>query len=177
MQIDEIKWDCSKLIKIVEVNALEVQGIWDEEDEVLKNAVAVWGILPKGMIELKKGAMEDNVCNITSSVKHYKPTFLEKDHPGRYIGQGSKPKEPKEKEEKNEEDQVLTQLKKTQAHMSVWGLLMTFHKLCSSLLDALNGKEVPIENTPQELLSLMGVQDCSYHWPRCKGNHTLSLDR
>ena len=46
MQIDEIEWDCSKLIEIVEVNTVEVQGIWDEEDEVLKNAVAVWGILP-----------------------------------------------------------------------------------------------------------------------------------
>ena len=29
--------------------------------------------------------------------------------------------EPRGKEEKEEEDQVLTQLKKTQAHVSVWG--------------------------------------------------------
>ena len=41
MQIDEIEWDCSKLIETVKVNAVEVQGIWDEEDEALKNAVAV----------------------------------------------------------------------------------------------------------------------------------------
>ena len=40
VQIDEIEWDCSKLIKTVEVNIVEVQGIWDEEDEFLKNAVA-----------------------------------------------------------------------------------------------------------------------------------------
>ena len=43
---------------------------------------------------------------------------------------------------------VLTQLKKTQAHVSVWGLLMASHKHCSALLDALNGKEVSIETTP-----------------------------
>ena len=67
MQIDKIEWDCSKLIESVEVNAIEVQGIWDEEDEVLRN---VWGILPKGMTELKKRVIEDNVANITRSGKH-----------------------------------------------------------------------------------------------------------
>ena len=41
VQIDDIEWDCSKLIGNVEVNSIEVQGIWDEEDEVLKNAVAM----------------------------------------------------------------------------------------------------------------------------------------
>ena len=51
VQIDEIEWDCSKLIKTtnVNINAVEVQGIWDEEDEVLKEVVVVWGILPKGV--------------------------------------------------------------------------------------------------------------------------------
>ena len=73
------------MIYTVEVNAMEVQGIWDEEDEVLKNAVAVWGILPKGISELKKRVIEDNMANITRSEKHYKPSFLEKDHLGRDI--------------------------------------------------------------------------------------------
>ena len=73
------------MIYTVEVNAMEVQGIWDEEDEVLKNAVAVWGILPKGISELKKRVIEDNMANITRSGKHYKPSFLEKDHLGRDI--------------------------------------------------------------------------------------------
>jgi len=91
------------------------------------------------MTELKKKALEDNVANITRSRKHYKPSFLEKDHPGRNIGEGSKPTELKGKEEKEEEDRVLTKLKKTQAHVSVWGLLMAFHKHRSALLDALNG--------------------------------------
>ena len=51
----------------------------------MKNAVVVWGILPKGIIELKKRVIEDNVANITRSEKHYKPSFLEKDHLGRDI--------------------------------------------------------------------------------------------
>ena len=41
MQIDEIEWDSSKLIESMEVNVVEVQGIWDEEDEVLRNVVAM----------------------------------------------------------------------------------------------------------------------------------------
>ena len=42
------------MIETMEVNPIKVQGIWDQEDEVLKNTVAMWGILPKGMTELKK---------------------------------------------------------------------------------------------------------------------------
>ena len=39
---------------------------------------------------------------------------------------------------------------------------MAFHKHRSVLLDALNGKEVLIEITPQEVLSLMGVKALSH---------------
>ena len=42
--------------------------------------------------------------------------------------------------------------------MSVWGLLMASHKHRSALLDALNGKKVTIETTPQEVLAFMGVE-------------------
>ena len=66
------------------------------------------GILPKGTTELKKKVMEDNVANITRSGKYFKPSFFEMDHPGKDIGEGSKPTEPKGKEEKEEEDRVLT---------------------------------------------------------------------
>ena len=39
---------------------------------------------------------------------------------------------------------------------------MASHKHRSALLDALNGKEVPIETTPQEMLSLMRVKAPSH---------------
>jgi len=87
---------------------VEVEGIWYEEDEVLSNVVSIWGILPKGITEMKRRVIEDNVVNITRSGKHYKPSFIEKDHPSRDIGEGSKPMEPKGKEEKEEEDRNLT---------------------------------------------------------------------
>ena len=119
--MDKIEWDCSKLIETtnVDINAMDVQGIWDEEDETFKKAIAIWGILPKGMTELKKMVLEDNVANIARSGKRYKPSFMENDHLGRDLGEGSMPTEPRGKEDKEEEDRVLIQLKKTQAHVSV----------------------------------------------------------
>ena len=109
VQIDEVEWDCSKLIKTTNVNAVEVQGIWDEKDETLKEVVAIWGILPKGVMEFKKRVLEDNVANITRSRKHYKLSFLEKDHPSRDLGEGSKPT--KSKGDKEEECTFLDPLK------------------------------------------------------------------
>ena len=111
---------------------------------------------------MKRIVIEDNVANIIGRGKRYKPSFIENDNLGRDIGEGSKPMEPKGEEEKEEKDRVLTRLKKTQAHVLVWGLLMPSHKHCSALLEALNGKDVLIETTPQEVLSLMGVEALSY---------------
>ena len=45
----------------------------------------------------------------------------------------------------------------------MWGLLMTSQKYRKALLDALNGKEVPIKTTPLEFLSLMGVEGSSHN--------------
>ena len=56
------------------------------------------------MTKLKKRVLEDNVANITRIGKHYKPSFLEKGHPDRNMGEGSKPMKLKGKEEKEEED-------------------------------------------------------------------------
>ena len=155
MQVEEVDWDCSKLIEVVEVNMVEIQGIWAEEYEILKSFIAIWRILPKGMSELKKGILEDDVANITRSKKHYKLSFLEKDHPGRNVEEGSKLIGLNVKEEKEEEDRVLTKIKNTQAHVMVCRLLMASHKHCNALLDALNGKEVPIETTSLSLPFLM----------------------
>ena len=57
---------------------------------------------------MKRRVIEGDVANITRSGKHYKPSFLEKEHLGRNIGEDSKPMEHKGKVEKEEEDIVLT---------------------------------------------------------------------
>ena len=111
---------------------------------------------------MKKRVLEDNIANITRSGKHYKPSFLEKDHLGRDLGEGFKPTEPRGEEDKKEEDRALMQLRNTQAYVSVWGLFMAYLKHCKALLDVLSGKEVPTETTPQEVLSFMGVEGSSH---------------
>ena len=108
---------------------------------------------------IEEKSLGGQCTNITRSGKHYKPSFQEKDHPGRDLGEGSKPVEPKG--DKEEEDRVLMHSKKIQAHVSVWGLLMASQKHRKVLLDALNGKEVPIEITSQEVLSFIGVKGSS----------------
>ena len=40
VQVDEVEWDCSKLIETTNVNDVKVLGIWNEEDEVLKEVIA-----------------------------------------------------------------------------------------------------------------------------------------
>ena len=46
--------------------------------------------------------------------------------------------------------------------MFVWVLLMASQKHHKALLGVLNGKEVPIETTPLNFLSLMGVEGSSH---------------
>ena len=71
MQVEEVDYYYLKLIEFVQVNMVEIQGIWDEKGQILKNAVVVWRILPKGMFELKKRVLDDDVVNITKNGKHY----------------------------------------------------------------------------------------------------------
>ena len=49
----------------MEVNIVKIQGIWDEEDEKLKSAIAMCGIVPQEMSGLRKRILEDDVVNVT----------------------------------------------------------------------------------------------------------------
>ena len=65
-------------------------------------------------------------------------------------------------EEEKEEDRVLAQMKRTQAHVSIWELLMVSQNYQALVLEALSGNEVPIETTPQKVLAIMGVKAISH---------------
>lgn len=94
---------------------VEVQGIWDKDDKKLLSAIAIQGITPKGMSDLKERIQEESIANVIRSGKHYQPSFLEKDDPGRNLGEEQKPIRLDGNEEK-EEDRVLAKMKRTQAH-------------------------------------------------------------
>ena len=55
-----------------------------------------------------------------------------------------------------EEDEVLKQLQKTQANISLWGLLMASYKHRQNLLDLLNQIQVPITTASQDLNAMIG---------------------
>ncbi|KAK9274791.1 hypothetical protein L1049_022043 [Liquidambar formosana] len=111
--------------------------------------------------EMKKDSM-----HLTRSGRHYKPNYLEGDHPGRELNQEVREKIEQQNEE--EEDRILKQLKKTQESISIWGLLIASKKHRQALLDALARKEVPMETTPEQVLSLMGISSIRTGGPRKK---------
>ena len=69
----------------------------------------------------------EEVHHLTREGRHFKLAYLEEDYPGRDLPparEAIKAKAPKE----TEEDKVLAQLKKTQASISIWGLIMASQK-------------------------------------------------
>lgn len=62
--------------------------------------------------------------------KHFEPSNLEVDHPRR-TPEGEEEND-KRKEEENEDDIMLRQLKKIQANVSIWGLLMASQEHCQA---------------------------------------------
>ena len=55
-----------------------------------------------------------------------------------------------------EEDEVLKQLQKTQANISLWGLLMASYKHRKNLVNLLNQIQVPTTTTSQDLNAMIG---------------------
>lgn len=101
---------------------------------------------------------EDEVTHLTRSGRHFKATFLEGDHPGR---EGEIERGGPSREEEDDEDHVLKQLKKTQANISIWGLLLALRRHRQAFLEALAKKEVPMETMPEQVLALMGANSGS----------------
>ena len=54
-----------------------------------------------------------------------------------------------------EDDQILKQLKKTQAHLIVWDILLTSHRHRQAFLEALAGIEVPTKTSPDDLITFL----------------------
>jgi hypothetical protein len=109
-----------------------------------------------------------NSYHSTRTGKHFKPPHLEVKHPEREdlerevtnlksvdkIGKGKGIAKPDK-----EEDRVLTQLKRTQATILIWGLLIAAQKHRDAILGALAEKEVPMTTSLEEVLSIMGVEN------------------
>ena len=77
------------------------------------------------------------------------PPHLETDNPIKALKKSTQ-------QTPTEEDEVLKQLQKTQANISLWGLLMASYKHRQNLVDLLNQIQVPTTTTSQDLNAMIG---------------------
>lgn len=96
----------------------------------------------------------EEVGHLIRGGRHFKQAFLEGDRPGRTLEEEMKRNIERDKEE-DEDDVVLKQLKKIQANVSIWGLLMASQKHRQALLNTLNKSQVSLDTTPNDLVGLI----------------------
>ena len=104
---------------------------------------------------------EDAICDdtwhsteinhLTRAGRHFKPPHLVRDQPD----PSQEPPLPVELPEEEKEDLVLKQLKKLQANVSIWGLLVASHKHRQAVLNALNKLNVSVDTSPEQLVGLI----------------------
>ena len=81
--------------------------------------------------------------------RHFKPLHLEIDNPVEALNRSTQ-------QTLAEEDEVFKQLQKTQANISLWGLLMALYKHYQNLVDLLNQIQVPITTTSHNPNAMIG---------------------
>ncbi|XP_077221691.1 uncharacterized protein LOC143855455 [Tasmannia lanceolata] len=97
--------------------------------------------------------------HVTRGGRVFKPAELRVDNPAE-VARGVDNQKQKQRFEE-EEDNLLNQLKKTQANVSIWGLLMASPKHRQVVLCELNSSQVSVEITPDELVGLVAMTKAS----------------
>ncbi|XP_077242271.1 uncharacterized protein LOC143882707 [Tasmannia lanceolata] len=101
----------------------------------------------------------DELRHVTRGGRVFKPAELRVDNPAE-VARGVDSQRQKQRLEE-EEDNLLNQLKKTQANVSIWGLLMASPKHRQGVLRELNSSQVSVEITPDELVGLVAMTKAS----------------
>ncbi|XP_077230979.1 uncharacterized protein LOC143864044 [Tasmannia lanceolata] len=97
----------------------------------------------------------DEVHHVTRGGRVFKPPELRAENPAeiaRAVENQNQRLSPKE-----DEDILLKQLRKTQANVSMWGLLMSSPKHRQVILRELNAAQVSVDITPDELVGLVSM--------------------
>ncbi|XP_077226319.1 uncharacterized protein LOC143859523 [Tasmannia lanceolata] len=137
--------ECSYVLKYEEENNEEVPYVLRLEDEDLS-------LLDDQCDELR---------HVTRGGRVFKPAELRVENPAEVV-RGVDHQNQKQKQSlDDEEDNLLKQLKKTQANVSIWGLLMASPKHRQVVLRELNSSQVSVEITPDELVSLVAATRAS----------------
>ena len=89
------------------------------------------------------------IAHITKEGRQFKPPYLEANNPTKALNKSTQ-------KTRTKEDEVLKQLQKTQANISLWGLLMALYKHRQNLVDLFNQIQVPTTTTSQDLNAMIG---------------------
>ncbi|XP_077240183.1 uncharacterized protein LOC143881072 [Tasmannia lanceolata] len=98
----------------------------------------------------------DELRHVTRGGRVFKPAELRAENPVEAVRAAENQGQSRPSADE-EEDNLLKQLKKTQANVSIWGLLMSSSKHRKVVLKELNAAQVSTEITPDELVSLVAV--------------------
>ncbi|XP_077237326.1 uncharacterized protein LOC143879006 [Tasmannia lanceolata] len=98
----------------------------------------------------------DEMCHLTRGGRVFKPQELCVENHAEVARNAENPRQNKVSVDE-EEESLLKQLKKTQANISVWGLLMASSKHRKLVLRELNSAQVSVDTTPDELVSLVAL--------------------
>ncbi|XP_077223414.1 uncharacterized protein LOC143857027 [Tasmannia lanceolata] len=98
----------------------------------------------------------DEMRHITRGGRVFKPQELCVENPAEVARNAENTRQNKVSVDE-EEESLLRQLKKTQANISVWGLLMASSKHRKLVLRELNSAQVSVDTTPDELVSLVAM--------------------
>ncbi|XP_077249470.1 uncharacterized protein LOC143888976 [Tasmannia lanceolata] len=101
----------------------------------------------------------DELRHVTRGGRVFKPAELRVENPAEVARATENQKQKQSLDE--EEDNLLKQLKKTQANVSIWGLLLALPMHRQVELRELNASQVSVEITPDELVSLVAVTRAS----------------
>ncbi|XP_077252401.1 uncharacterized protein LOC143891751 [Tasmannia lanceolata] len=98
----------------------------------------------------------DEVRHVTRGGRIFKPAELRAENPAEVVRAAEAQKQSKSSCEE-EDESLLRQLKKTQANISIWGLLMASPKHRQVVLRELNAAQVSVDITSDELVGLVAM--------------------
>ncbi|XP_077245908.1 uncharacterized protein LOC143885576 [Tasmannia lanceolata] len=136
--------------------SLYVLRVGDDEGEEIKTPYTL-RIEDEDLLFLSDQC--DELRHVTRGGRVFKPAELRVDNPAE-VARGVDNQKQKQRLEE-EEDNLLNQLKKTQANVSIWGLLMASPKHRQVVLRELNSSQVSVEITPDELVGLVAMTKAS----------------
>lgn len=119
---------------------LAAEGVWwDDDDLHLAHIDEDWGeCLPDNTW------YAEEIDHMTRSGRYFKPPHLDQ------VEASGKDREvEKQKEKQLEEEAVLKQLKKIQADISIWGLLMASRVYRQAVLSTMDKAKLSINTTPE----------------------------